>query len=92
MNETKHDQYVLDASKQTNSLVIASATTSVPSACLLACSVSNNHTPHHYAPNQDAISHQQNSLGNLTSSNCTLPPYIHPDRTKLPSQLNLLSH
>lgn len=36
MNETMHDQYMLDASKQTNSLVTASAT-HISSACLLAC-------------------------------------------------------
>jgi hypothetical protein len=69
MNETKHDQYVLDARKQTNSLVTASATP-IPSACLFACLLGLKQPyalslrPQIKLP----FSHRRNSLEKLTYS------------------------
>jgi 5-enolpyruvylshikimate-3-phosphate synthase len=67
-NETKHDQYVLDASKQTNSLVTASATSSVPSACLLAYLLARSQTTirHITTPkDEDAIFSPVQQLGEV---------------------------
>ena len=70
MNETRHDPYVLDASKQTNSLVTASAT-HVASACLLARSQT---TTRHTTPPKikTPFSHWHHSLENVTWNH----PYI----------------